>query len=310
MGQYFFRYFLLLGLLLGFFNERTTAQGNTLLWQISGNGLQKPSFLFGTVHKICKEDYFWTDSMRKYFHRSDEVCFEIDFSNPFLIWTTLRKIQSDNGKTLKDIFTPRDFERVSAYLLKAKNLDIMMLNGLKPTVLLLLIQSDQIACEEFTSYEEEIKQDAQKFEKPMKGLETIESQIDILSSATEKEIVAFVLDIVNGRYLKDQSHIKIFEDLIALYKQENIKALYQLIESNHKPVLGKIEDVLDNRNKAWVPKFNAFSQNKSVFYAVGAGHLAGNNGLIQLLRNAGFTLTPIFSEPQSFDEILTNQYKD
>ncbi len=301
MNRFFaFKIFFILLVLLHSY-QNSAAQENTLLWKISGNGLQKPSYLFGTVHSICEEDYFWTDSMRKYFHQSDAVCFEIDLSNPFLIWSTLRSIRNQNGRALKDLFTPRDFKKVSSYLLKAKSIDIMLLNELKPTVLLLLIQSDNISCVNFTSYEEQIKRDAKKFEKPILGLETIGQQIEVLSTASEQEIVSYVMDIVNGRYIKDQKHIKIFEDLIALYKQENISTLYTLLVENHKPVLGKIEEVLDSRNKNWIPLIEDFSKNKSVFYAVGAGHLAGNNGVINLLRNAGYTIVPIFSEKNVFD---------
>jgi uncharacterized protein YbaP (TraB family) len=53
------------------------------------------------------------------------------------------------------------------------------------------------------------------------------------------------------------------------------------------------EDFLDNRNKRWIPKLVQLMNTKTIFIAVGAGHLAGENGLIQLLRNQGYIVSPI-----------------
>lgn len=281
------------------------AQEKTLLWRISGNGLSKDSYLFGTMHKICEEDYFWTDTMRKYFHRSDRVCFEIDLDNPFLLLSTLKSIQSVDGRTLKDLFTPKDFARLSTYFKRASGYDIMLFNQVRPSVLLMLLETDYINCLAFKSYEDEIKKEARKFKKSILGLETVEEQFAAVADATDKEVVSYVMNIVNGQYLRDKSHQLLYDHITALYKIQDIQALYSLVGIDSSELFDTKEMVLDFRNKSWIPKFKTYSKDQSVFYAVGAGHLAGEAGLISLLRQEGYQLDPLFSEEVNFDEILT-----
>lgn len=298
---------ILLSLLLFFSAWLLNAQEKTLLWRISGNGLTKDSYLFGTMHKICERDYFWTDTMKKYFHRADQVCFEIDLDNPFLVFSALKGMKSVDGRTLKDLFTPRDFARLSTYFKRANGLDIMLFNQVRPSVLLLMLETDYVNCITFKSYEEEIKREARKFQKPIKGLETIEDQFAAVSGATDKEVVSYVMNIVNGKYLRDKSHQMIYAQLSAFYKRQDIQELYNLVSIDSSVLFDKTEMVLDFRNKNWIPKINTYSKDKSVFYAVGAAHLAGEAGLINLLRKEGYQLSPIFSETVDFDEILTEE---
>lgn len=281
------------------------AQEKTLLWRISGNGLSKDSYLFGTMHKICEEDYFWTDTMKKYFHRSDRVCFEIDLDNPFLLLSTVKSMQSVDGRTLKDLFTPKDFARLSTYFKRANGYDIMLFNQVRPSVLMLLLETDYVNCLAFKSYEDEIKKEARKFKKSILGLETVEEQFAAVADVTDKEVVTYVMNIVNGQYLNDKSHQLLYGHITALYKMQDIQALYSLVGIDSSELFDTKEMVLDFRNKNWIPKFKTYSKDKSVFYAVGAGHLAGEAGLISLLRKEGYQLDPLFSEEVNFDEILT-----
>lgn len=283
------------------------AQEKTLLWRITDNGLSKDSYLFGTMHKICEDDYFWTDTMKKYFHRADQVCFEIDLDNPFLIFNALKSMRNVDGRTLKDLFTPRDFARLSAYFKRANGLDIMLFNEVRPSVLLLMLETDYVNCITFKSYEEEIKKEARKFRKSISGLETVEDQLAAVSDATDKEVVSYVMNIVNGKYLRDKSHQMIYAQLSSFYKRQDIRELYHLVSIDSSVLFDKKEMVLDFRNKNWIPKINAYSREKSVFYAVGAAHLAGEAGLISLLRKEGYELIPLFSEKVDFDEILTEE---
>ncbi|OJV52968.1 MAG: hypothetical protein BGO31_04225 [Bacteroidetes bacterium 43-16] len=301
---------ILLFLLLFLFAYALHAQEKTLLWRISGNGLSKDSYLFGTMHKICEKDYFWTDTMKKYFHRSEQVCFEIDLDNPFLLFSTIKGIRSSNGRTLKDLFTPQDFTKLARYFKRANGLDIMLFNEVKPSVLMLLLETDYVNCATFKSYEEEIKKEARKFHKPISGLETVEEQFAAVADATDKEVVSYVMNIVNGKYLRDKSHLMIYARITSLYKKQDIRELYDIISLDTTVLFDKKEMILDFRNKNWIPKFNTYSKDKSVFYAVGAGHLAGETGLINLLRKEGYTLSPIFSETVDFDEILTDELSD
>ena len=82
------------------------------------------------------------------------------------------------------------------------------------------------------------------------------------------------------------------EKLIAVYKTEDIDGLYDLI--NTSPMMNDYREImLDNRNKVWIPKIVDAMKTKSVFVAVGAGHLGGESGVISLLKEAGYRVEPV-----------------
>jgi uncharacterized protein YbaP (TraB family) len=66
---------------------------NTLLWEISGNGLQQPSYLFGTIHMICKEDFFISEIVKQKFNSSKRVYLELDMDDPQLQGKMMQNMQ-------------------------------------------------------------------------------------------------------------------------------------------------------------------------------------------------------------------------
>src|SRR5690606_3766061 len=66
---------------------------NTLLWKISGNGLDKPSYLFGTIHMLCEEDAVLSNSLKKIIAATDEVYFEVDLDNMLEMLGAMNKMK-------------------------------------------------------------------------------------------------------------------------------------------------------------------------------------------------------------------------
>src|SRR5699024_3676154 len=75
---------------------------NTLLWQVSGNGLQQPSFLFGTFHLLCKEDIHFSDALKKAIKVSDEIYMEMDLDDPSTMLSGMLYMNMKDGKKLED----------------------------------------------------------------------------------------------------------------------------------------------------------------------------------------------------------------
>src|ERR1700744_1666000 len=98
-------------LLIAFFSNLTVqAQENTgneyhsLLWRISGKGLDKPSYLFGTMHLICADDFIWTSKMRESLEKSKKVCFEMDLDDPKTMMDVAAGMMDKDGKKLSSYF--------------------------------------------------------------------------------------------------------------------------------------------------------------------------------------------------------------
>jgi len=81
--------------------------------------------------------------------------------------------------------------------------------------------------------------------------------------------------------------------MITQYKNENIEGLYESVNESLKEDPEFKKAILDNRNNNWISKIGELSKDQKVFYGVGAGHLGGDQGVISLLRIAGYTVTPI-----------------
>src|ERR1035437_9166405 len=88
---------------------------NTLLWEVSGNGLSKPSYLFGTFHLMCKEDIHLSEQLKKAMKSADEVYMELKIDDPAILMGGLLYMNMRGDTTLKDLYTVTDFKRVESY---------------------------------------------------------------------------------------------------------------------------------------------------------------------------------------------------
>ena len=85
-----------------------------------------------------------------------------------------------------------------------------------------------------------------------------------------------------------------FAKLLSIYKDENITAMLDIMnDDNYSSVAEYQDELLDNRNINWIPKIKEHAEKQATFFGVGAGHLAGENGVINLLRQAGYTVTAV-----------------
>ena len=82
----------------------------TLLWKISGKDLEKPSYLFGTIHMLCSEDAVLSSNMKKAISNADEIYLEVDLDNMMEMLTVMTKMKMNGDTTLQDLLTKEDYE--------------------------------------------------------------------------------------------------------------------------------------------------------------------------------------------------------
>ncbi len=270
---------------------------NALLWEISGKGLTKPSYLYGTIHMIPKADFFLTDATKKALGESQKVMFEInmkDMQNPMLLFSIMSKAMMPRGQKLRDLISKDDYELVKKRF-EEIGLPLPMLESIKPMFLSAMVDGgdnpmDTTAKSATTAYELEIMKLAEKDKKEMGGLETMEFQMGIFDSIpfkTQAEMLVKSIKSVN----KGDSE---FKSMVEMYKSQDIEAMAGTMKASDENELSKYEGILlSSRNKNWIPLIAKNSAGKSTFYAVGAGHLGGEMGVVNLLRKEGFTLKPL-----------------
>lgn len=267
----------------------------SLLWKIYGNGVKDTSYLYGTIHMIEKKDFVVSKTLKNRFKKTESLVMEIQLDmDPAAKAFIKDNALYPNGKSIKDYLNETDYKFFQTYLkdsMKMGVIKVKICEMMRPFYAQSLIMADQMKKSE--SYEKTFHKMAKKKEKI--GLETIQEQMSILAGGEiDVQVKDFIRDLKDGK-LNASSEMA---QLVSFYKNEDIQGLYnEMIVSMEKDG-GKIggvtkEDFLDNRNKRWIPKLADLMKNKTLFIAVGAGHLAGENGVIQLLRNNGYNVVPV-----------------
>ena len=274
---------------------------NSLLWAITGKELTDTSYLYGTIHMIGKEDYFLTEQTKKAFNESEKIVFEINMENMNDMMSQfglLMKAFMNDGKTLKDFLNEEEYTEVKAHFEEKGITSFLwnMMERIKPMFLSMFASTDlsggnPMASEDIVSYEMEFMEMAKEQEKPMDGLETAEYQISVFDSIPYDAQAQMLLQSIRAEI--DTTAIDELEVLATLYKNQDINGMITMFAEDTEGI-GKYEEfLLLNRNRNWIPVMEGMMGQQATFFGVGAGHLAGEEGVVNLLKKEGYTLTPL-----------------
>lgn len=265
---------------------------NTLLWEVSGNGLQKPSFLFGTFHLLCKQDIHFSDQLKKAVNFSDEVYMELDMDDPSTMLGGILYMNMRGDTTLSDLYTAKEYARLKNYFSDTLKMPLSLLQKAKPYFLVALLYPRMMNCSSPAGVEEQLVKLAKEDKKEIQGLETMQFQASVFDSIPYQWQAKELLKNIDSFSVNKKE----FETMLEYYKNQDMDSI--------KRMLGKSEFgsdkydrlLLTDRNKKWVKKLDSIMKKESVFVAVGAGHLVGDNGLISLLKKQGYMLEPLRNE--------------
>jgi len=263
------------------------AQDSSNLWKIGGNGI-KTSYLFGTMHLIPQKDFNLKDKVKTAFEASEQVVLELDMSSPEFMKDIMAHSYLEKGTELKSYMDDSEYELLDAYLKEKTGAGMQMYNTAKPFMLLSVVLMTSIDGP-MASFEMTLVKMAKEANKEVNGLETYETQVAIFDATPyEKQIDDLVEMIKNP-----EENTALFNKMAKHYIAEDIEVLYGYMDDYMKNDVEMMKKFLDDRNNNWIPEIGKFSKEVSTFYGVGAAHLGGDQGVINLLKNAGYTVTPI-----------------
>jgi uncharacterized protein YbaP (TraB family) len=264
----------------------TFAQDNkSLLWEVSGNGLEKPSYVFGTIHMICQDDYIMTETIQNTLKNVDAYYAEINFGDPN---STALLQQSMISETPLSSRLDADKYTLLKQLLKEQvDLDIAQFENLSDAAIVSMITYKSFPCTDFKMYEMEFLQAAMKQQKQLGGLETIEEQMEILSKSLGSNAAIEMLNDLK------KDGFKTTKEMITLYKAQDIQGLYNYMKKSSYMTDDVYNEILTKRNHNWVKNMPKLMNKQSIFFAVGAAHLSGNDGVLKLLKEAGYSIKAV-----------------
>ena len=260
------------------------AQNKSLFWEISGNGLTKKSYLYGTMHVNDKVSFHLSDSFFKNLLGSDIVANE---SNPET-WTDLNDLMKNNNNY--NLYT-KFYTEFYLFPTTKENIKAIFNNDNARFFRSMLsgVEGEQADFQENTVLDMFIFQTGKKYKKRIVGLENAkESILSILQIGDEDAKPKEENKAALMKILKNKNPT---EALKEYYREKDIvmlDSIYKLMFSK------KAHDALIvNRNKIMSNSIDSIAKTGSLFSAVGAAHLAGNDGMIELLRRKGYTVKPI-----------------
>ena len=258
---------------------------NSLLWKVSGNGLKNPSYVFGTYHMLCSKDFRIKDKVKNALNSSEQFMMEVNFSDP----ETMIVMQSAMmaKQKLSDVLSPKEVEVMKANISKF-GYRFEDVEGMSPMVInsLLMVKYFDCAPTELKMIDLELMNLAASGDKIIGGLETAKEQMETLGKfLTPSDLVKTVSKFEEGK--------EMMVKLKKAYLDEDLASLDVLMKDRKEMTQEQEDLLLNNRNKNWVKMMPELMTDNSTFFAVGAGHLLGKEGVITLLQKQGYTVTPV-----------------
>ena len=283
-------------ILAGLFFSLTTraqTQDHALLYEVTGPGLTKPSYLYGTFHLICLTDLTITDAMKKAVGSTQQTYLELDMDDPAMMGNMQKAMMMPGGKTVKDLLKPDDYTVLDNYLKQKMNMGLAQVGMLKPIGLMSMMYMTILPCQP-ASYDLTFAQMAAKDKKEVLGLESVQAQIATLDKIPIEEQLKGLVDMAR----KPDEAKKEFSEMVAAYKSHD---LVQLVDTMKRSKFGgdpamfdeNMDKLVADRNANWIPVIEKAAKEKPTFFAFGAGHLGNAKGVVNLLRKKGYTVKPV-----------------
>jgi uncharacterized protein YbaP (TraB family) len=271
-----------------------TSTNKSLLWEISGNGLNNPSYLFGTYHFAGKSLVDSLSGIKTYFNNCRTVVGELLTADSTDMKGLTAAMMLSDGNTLEKIYSPEEYKLIGDYLKQVTKMDISGLNGLKPVAVQLVLLSftmPKTFSDANPGIDQYFQQEGKKQNYKLLGFETMAEQSALLFSSSIDEQKKDLLESI----LKKDEEKSEGEKLYALYLQQDLDGIDKIITTTlakgGKPELS--DKMLKDRNLKWLVKIPAIIKEQPTFIAVGAAHLVGQYGLINQLRLKGYTVKAV-----------------
>ena len=260
----------------------------SLLWKISGNGLNKPSYLFGTIHLTC--DTSLDANTLNALEATEQLYLELDMDDKSIQMQMMKLMMMKDGAKLSTLLSPEDFKILDEFMKKNLNMSAKLFDSFKPFMISSMLFPKMLDCKS-KSVESELMKITKEQNEEIFGLEKAEDQMKVFDEISYQDQADELLKTVKDNLEKDK---KEFQEMITIYQNKDIEGMLKMMSDSDNKITSENQDILLNdRNKNWIPIMVKIMKDKPTFFGVGAGHLAGEEGVIKLLRKKGYKVEAI-----------------
>ena len=284
--------------------QNTDKFTGSLLWQISGNGLEKPSYVFGTHHLAPLSFMDEVTGLKEAVEEAQQVVGELDMNDMGTMQMKLMQAAAlPDSITYNDLLNEEDYKRLNDGLVNVLGLGLNNIGRMKPGMIssLMSVNLYQKAYPDIPVTAEGIDRylqvQALENEKTVLGLETVEDQIYALFDAEplEAQVAGMVCAFSHGDYV--ERSVNMLKQLTTFYYAGDIYGMYSISIDNPDEPCPMTEAsqhaILNHRNENWLKKLPGIMAEKPSLVAVGALHLAGEEGILYGLAQQGYTIEAV-----------------
>ena len=272
-----------------------------LLWKVSGNNLGRPSYILGTYHFAPGSMMDKIPGMQQAIEGCDIVIGELEKENMMgseVQAMAAQAMMAPADSTLDKLYSPQDYaliEKVFDKYFSNMGVKLRQMNMLKPRAISTQMQAMQ-AIKYFPNLDPNslidiaVQTRANEAGRPSMALETVQEQLDLLFNAPLTEQAKGLLESCKN----DEQFTVMSTKLVEAYMAQDLDKIDAILnETTSEEEESALDALLYARNRNWASKLQGIMPERACLVCVGAGHLPGEQGLLQLLRDAGYTVEPM-----------------
>ena len=267
-----------------------------LVWKISGNGIKKPSYILGTHHG-CPFNY--CDSipgLMKALDKVDNIIGEINMielaeMSPERMQKMQAMMMMPADTSLLSLFSTEEAAKVNEWLGKKMGASLEMLSVMKPMTIMVTVQNKEMMevipeIATMTTIDKYMQTLGQRKGKTIGELETADYQMELLYGNSLEEQADALLEMIDHGDSKG-----LLQQLTNAYKSQNLDTLWKVFQEQMTGY--EYDAIVKVRNLNWEKQMKELLPQQATLFVVGAGHLPGEYGMINLLREAGYKVKPV-----------------
>ncbi len=261
----------------------------TLLYKIEKPGTKSPSFIYGTMHTDNDRAFHLMDSVLIGFKKCG--AFAMEFNLDSVDATKLAgNVQLPYGVTIDSLLTKEEYKMVNKLVHKQLGLDLLLLNRMKPVFIMAAIQNKGMnnSGDYLDMYFNKL---AKKQKKRIIGLEKAEDQMKVFDDLPINDQARMLVE--SAKHFDEGQ--KEMEEMVAKYENRDLQGLNDMINKDTTMDATFEANLITKRNYVMAKGIEKTMDTEPVFVAVGAAHLPGEEGIVNILRKKGYNVSPVVS---------------
>ena len=247
-------------------------------------------YLLGSIHALREDAYPLPEVIEAAFDQSDVVVFEIDLDKMTSVATKMLEAGSlGDGQTLEKVVGPAVWSEFSTKM-NAAGMRSGMFQFMKPWMAAITVAAFELESAGYTSesgIDTHFWNRAKETGKETRALETADFQVGLFASLTPEESLAFL-----EYTLADlETMIPQLDELAEFWSSGDAQSMKEVRGEEFADYPDLFEKLIGARNRAWLPAIEELlAGDRDAMVVVGAMHLVGEDGIVEMLRQSGFSV--------------------